>query len=292
MQKQEIFKKIGGIIAELNDQYQYLSQNPENLNDLELELFLANSSFLADHIEILRKLNHIPGAAPARQAEAQHVPAARPAEPAPELPAPTGLPSLFPIAEEEADAAFDYEKKPVAELFDRELSPEEQAIIDRRKAAEPEPESEPAQEALEAAYVIPEEKWSEPAEEPLLPVTEPVTAAPAAAQPVADPAPARLTIHDVIAAQVTTGTVASRFSTDTVTDLKSVISLNDKLLFIKDLFNGYSLAYSEAIELLNRFDSLEAADNFLKHNYAVKNKWDSKPETVEKLYAILNRKFS
>ncbi|HEY0895902.1 MAG TPA: hypothetical protein VGE15_05070 [Sphingobacteriaceae bacterium] len=286
MQKREIFKKIGGIITELNDQYQYLSQNPENLNDLELELFLANSSFLTDHIEILRKLNHIPAAAPVREAEAPQVQVLTPVERVPELPPAAGLPSLFPLAEEEADAAFEYEKKPVAELFDRQLSPEEQAIIDRRKATERAPE------AGETVAVTPEVELSEAAEEPVLPVSRPLTAEPAAVQPVIDPAPAKVTIHDVIAAQVTATSVASRFHTDTVTDLKSVISLNDKLLFIKDLFNGYSLAYSEAIELLNRFDSLEAADNFLKHNYAVKNKWDSKPETVEKLYAILNRKFS
>jgi len=77
-----------------------------------------------------------------------------------------------------------------------------------------------------------------------------------------------------------------------ITDLKSAVSLNDKLLFIKDLFNGYSLAYSEAIELLNRYDSLEEADEFLKSNYAVKNQWASRQETVDKLYAILKRRYS
>lgn len=75
-------------------------------------------------------------------------------------------------------------------------------------------------------------------------------------------------------------------------DIKSAISLNDKLLFIKDLFNGYSLAYSEAIELLNRYDDLEAAKDFLQSNYAAKNNWAEKPDTVEKLYAILDKRFS
>lgn len=76
-----------------------------------------------------------------------------------------------------------------------------------------------------------------------------------------------------------------------ITDLKSAISLNDKLLFIKDLFNGYSLAYSEAIELLNRYDHMDEADAFLQSNYAVKNQWTSKQETVDKLYAILQRRY-
>ena len=74
-------------------------------------------------------------------------------------------------------------------------------------------------------------------------------------------------------------------------DLKSSISLNDKLLFIRDLFNGYSLAYSEAIELLNRYVTFAEADAFLQTNYALKNNWAEKPQTVEKLYAILRKKF-
>lgn len=76
-----------------------------------------------------------------------------------------------------------------------------------------------------------------------------------------------------------------------VTDLKAIISLNDKLLFIKDLFNGYSLAYSEAIELLNRYPSFAEADAFLQTNYALKNNWADKSQTVEKLYAVLRKKY-
>src|SRR5690606_23121582 len=76
-----------------------------------------------------------------------------------------------------------------------------------------------------------------------------------------------------------------------IRDIKAGINLNDKLMFIKDLFNGYSLAYSEAIELLNRFESFEDADRFLKTNYAQKNSWDTKQASVEKLYAILRQRY-
>ena len=57
MNKKEIFKKVGGIISELNEQFEYLSKNPDDLNELELELFAANADFLSDHISILLKLN-------------------------------------------------------------------------------------------------------------------------------------------------------------------------------------------------------------------------------------------
>jgi hypothetical protein len=64
------------------------------------------------------------------------------------------------------------------------------------------------------------------------------------------------------------------------------------LLFVRDLFNGYSLAYSEAIEILNRFDNFESADNFLKQNYLSKNNWAEKQHVADKFYEILNKRFS
>ncbi len=74
-------------------------------------------------------------------------------------------------------------------------------------------------------------------------------------------------------------------------DLKVAISINDKMVFIKELFNGYNLAYSEAIEIVNRFDSFDAADNFLQKNYSVKNDWENKQVTVARFYEYLHKKF-
>lgn len=75
-------------------------------------------------------------------------------------------------------------------------------------------------------------------------------------------------------------------------DIKSLINLNDKLIFIKELFNGYSLAYSEALELLNRYDSFDKANAFLQNNYAEKNNWSARKETADKFYSILRKRFS
>lgn len=115
----------------------------------------------------------------------------------------------------------------------------------------------------------------------------------------AEDRPARpLTLNELIQQQKKAGlTNVNQFQTsgkpsEAVVDLKTAVSLNDKLLFIKDLFNGYSLAYSEAIELLNRFDNFAEADAFLQSNYALKNNWATKPQTVDKLYAVLRKKYN
>jgi hypothetical protein len=116
---------------------------------------------------------------------------------------------------------------------------------------------------------------------------------------VIEEAPARpLTLNEIISQQKQAGVqnrvyqVNQSGHSDKLTDIKAGISLNDKLLFIKDLFNGYSLAYSEAVELLNRFTSYAEADAFLQTNYAIKNKWADKPHTVEKLYDVLRRRYN
>jgi len=103
-----------------------------------------------------------------------------------------------------------------------------------------------------------------------------------------------LTVNERMSAKMaeSRNTAAEQVNIDKISDLKKAITLNEKLLYIKDLFNGYSLAYSEAIEILNRFTSLNEADLFLKKNYVVKNNWESKPETTAKLYALLQRRYA
>jgi hypothetical protein len=57
MNQEDLFRKLGLILNELNEQYQFLAENPQQLSDLELELFQANANFLADHVQIIKKIN-------------------------------------------------------------------------------------------------------------------------------------------------------------------------------------------------------------------------------------------
>lgn len=98
------------------------------------------------------------------------------------------------------------------------------------------------------------------------------------------------TLNDLMANR-TSPNLAARFSQEPVKDLKTVINLNDKMLFVKDLFSGYSLAYQEAIDTLNRMEDFETADQFLQANYVVKYKWAEQSKTADRFYEILNRRF-
>jgi len=408
MNQQDIFRKIGSILTELNEQYQFLAQNPQQLNELELELFLANAHFLSDHVNIVKKLNATienkptenvkhtllaeqntivlpePEKSYAKEDESfdpqelEEVVTAQEEEERIDVKPEQEVLDDEMIEEEKAASLlnkdffkpdqddhtfefvlnthhkndqFDYEANPVAhgsvdEIFDRPLSREEAEILARKKIIHdkeatlgiqeeplqteedeigPEPflipHEEAAAETIAKEEPIVAEKVEEPvvaakAEEPITVATtqpidslkdvklddpiisppveeerpiftpEAVPVKPVPQPEVIKPAPS---LNDLLAK---TNAKNSEPVKAPIADLKQAINLNEKLLFIKDLFNGYNLAYSEVIDIINKMSSFEAADSYLQHNYAAKNNWANKQATVDQFYELLNRRFS
>lgn len=386
MNQQDIFKKIGSILTELNEQYQFLAQNPQQLNDLELELFLANAHFLSDHVNIVKKLNTIiedktpePGNHPLLEEqntiilpevtksyveddecfdpqELEEVVTAEEEESRVDIKPAREIIDEEAIEEEKAasvlkndffkpdqddhtfefvlgthdeNAQFDYEVKPAEEIFDRPLSKEEAEILAQKKRIHEKERALPAEEETVAPaeddeigpepFLIDHEAEEEvvavPKAEPAVVTTQPLEAlkevkldesiisppvererplfTPEAVpvKPTPEPVAAKpvQSLNELLAQ--TNGKNEEPVKAP-IADLKQAISLNEKLLFIKDLFNGYNLAYSEAIDIVNKMNNFEAADGFLQNNYAAKNNWASKQGTVDQFYELLNRRFS
>ncbi|HTE01485.1 MAG TPA: hypothetical protein VK668_19495 [Mucilaginibacter sp.] len=324
MKQQEVFKKIGTIIKELNEQYDYLKTTGEDLNDLELELFVANAHFLADHAAILRKLNSINAPAPVIASKPDIVKEEKYFEPVVQQVIPQA--EVIPGVEEPEAAALTPEKPTESDVEDDSPVPhidlgangadddfsyirQEPETIRHELTLEDIPNwededdegfvseelTEPEEEAEE---VIPVEPIKPVAEEPKVEVVKTETAKPVAEKPQAEqkaghPLDEPLTINQRISAQLsnTGAKISEQLHAQPVADLKTAITLNDKLLYIKDLFNGYNLAYSEAIDILNRFTTFAEAEDFLHKSYAVKNDWASKQATADKFYALLRRRY-
>jgi len=290
MNKKEILNRISGIIFELHEQFDYMSHNSEQLNDLELELFAANADFLSDHISILIKLNaesaKISNTVVSEQQQkpviqeftnkADQVEAFEVEETV------INIPEWKFDLKEDVIETFDFEDKSAEDLFDRPLTEEEMRVIDEKTKLKSIPEE---QFITEVPFVPIVSQIKKPVEE--VGYTETETQYEAAQKEAHSP-----TLNEILSAQASQNTVSGQFNQRQVRDLKGLINLNDKLQFVRDLFNGYSLAYSEAIELINRFDSFDAADNFLKQNYAIKNNWAEKQDVADKFYEILNRRFA
>jgi hypothetical protein len=325
MKQQEVFKKIGIIIKELNDQYNYLVENESELNDLELELFVANARFLADHSEVLQKLNlqntpprkFVPvteekyfepvvqqvqpsaETQPIKQQTITALPPDTPAEPivesslinADENPVPH-----IDLRGDDTATDYSYIRREEPGIIRHELTLDDIPNWDKE---DEEPE-EPIEEIIE-----PEEEVTEihkPVVEAKNEIIQPVNEIKPVEQKETkvvehkkeEEKKETLTINQRISAQLKNSgsRVTEHLHAQPITDLKQAIILNDKLLYIKDLFNGYNLAYSEAIDILNRFNSFDEADKFLKTNYAVKNDWESKKATTDKFYNLLRRRYS
>jgi len=361
MKQEALFKKLGNILNELNEQYEFLAQNPAQLSELELELFLANASFLTDHIQIIKKLNlpaqtFAPPVTPVEMvAEAvvdeeindefkdvQQVEAITFADVLEEEEALVAVPKQeevpTPVAEIEApvveelereifrldaepnqtfefilnrdafneDDKFDFEDKTTEQLFDRPLSKEEELILAQKKKVKEnlirDPEDLEEDEVGPEPFLVQHEEQKQEVVTPSpLPVTEPVIEKiepPVVAvktvvtetKTVAVETTYKPTLNDILAGKNTSSRI-NETSGAVISDLKAAINLNDKLLYIKDLFNGYNLAYAEAIDIANKMPNFDAADNFFQKNYAVKNNWAEKQATVDKFYLLLNKRF-
>ena len=298
MNKTLIFRKIGGIISEITEQYQYLAENPENINPLELELFIANSHFLSEHLAILKKLgDHVQVLED--QVHGNSIPEKRPLFVEPAI--------LHSELNDESAIEWPHNSDESPETNDAETMTPEISEQQPVQAADlfhdvTSIESAPEKEVEEEPEIIPEivvkETFSRPDQIQHLDthreIIPEITAVKVEKQVITKPLVEEKvpTLNELLSAGKSSGNIADKISFNEVKDLKSMIKLNDKLMFIRDLFGGYSLAYSEAIDLVNRCETFEAADSFLKQNYALKNKWSDKQSTVDQFYEVLNRRFS
>lgn len=77
-----------------------------------------------------------------------------------------------------------------------------------------------------------------------------------------------------------------------IDDLKSGIGLNEKFLFIRELFNNDHLAYADAIEQLNASNTLEEAENTIAEKLLPVYQWDLETEAAVSFLHLIFRRFA
>jgi len=75
-------------------------------------------------------------------------------------------------------------------------------------------------------------------------------------------------------------------------DIRQQIGVNDKYLFISELFSNNKDAYEEVISELNTFDTEEEAVSWLKTGVAGQFHWREEDETVQSFYKLLSAFFA
>lgn len=75
-------------------------------------------------------------------------------------------------------------------------------------------------------------------------------------------------------------------------DIRGAIGINDKYLFLNELFANNKTDYEEALDQLRLFDSYDQAYAWLQEHPAKKNAWEEGDDTVQSFLTLVSQYFS
>jgi hypothetical protein len=77
-----------------------------------------------------------------------------------------------------------------------------------------------------------------------------------------------------------------------VKDLRKAVGINDRFLFINDLFRGDENMYERSIKTINSFSIYAEAEYWISRELKLKLAWDSNSATVQHFDQLVKRRFS
>jgi hypothetical protein len=77
-----------------------------------------------------------------------------------------------------------------------------------------------------------------------------------------------------------------------IKDLRRAIGINDRFLFISDLFRGDEAMYERSIKTINSFNIYPEAEYWINRELKVKIGWDNENKTVQHFDQLVKRRFS
>lgn len=326
----EIKENITRLLHKILERSVQIKHDP-NASVLEIDLQMDDLRDLYRQYESLRSIyssqpGHQAVAPPAPEEPADTE--AEPAEvqlPEPEVssevvPPPANVPqqeSGEPLAMEREPRAQEQpasqQQEPVQQPEPQDAEPQEEAPAPPQAPKAAEPPAETPQAPVESpgeAGAAPqpqepaEQQQPEAPETPLAPPEEPV-ARPAGPRAIIDlfsePAEKSIgdhfkkeddSLHQRISQNKGDASIGTRMQQSPVADMRSAIGVNDKFLFINELFHGNIQSYNEAIARLNGFENVQPAFEYL-NELARTFSWDEKrsAETIEKLANIVQRRY-
>ncbi len=77
-----------------------------------------------------------------------------------------------------------------------------------------------------------------------------------------------------------------------VKELRKAIGVNDRYLFINELFRGDEAMYERSIKTINNFRILPEAQYWMERELKIKIGWDDSRDIVQHFYELVSRRFS
>ena len=93
-------------------------------------------------------------------------------------------------------------------------------------------------------------------------------------------------INETLAQKKTGNDLSSKLQTAPLSSISSGIGLNDKFLFIRELFKGDNVLYNTTIQHLDTADSLANALDFIRLHFD----WNEKDENTQKFINLIHRR--
>jgi hypothetical protein len=86
--------------------------------------------------------------------------------------------------------------------------------------------------------------------------------------------------------------MAAVLTESAIKDLKKGIGINDRYVFVNELFRGDEAMYERSIKTINSFHILAEAEYWIERELKVKVGWDDGKSTTQHFYQLVKRRFS
>jgi hypothetical protein len=77
-----------------------------------------------------------------------------------------------------------------------------------------------------------------------------------------------------------------------IKDLKKAIGVNDKFLFINELFRGDEAMYERSLKTINNFNVFQEAEYWIVRELKIKLAWEDSKETTKHFFQLVRRRFA
>ncbi|RZM05507.1 MAG: hypothetical protein EOO88_54775 [Pedobacter sp.] len=124
-----------------------------------------------------------------------------------------------------------------------------------------------------------------------------------AEEPVAEePAPIKKEIHETIPTEQKDSLnerlkqskieLSDSLNQTSIKDLKKGIGVNDRFLYIRELFRGDETMYERSIKTINGFSILPEAEYWIRRELKLKLGWNDQNEVVKQFDQLIKRRFA
>ena len=98
-------------------------------------------------------------------------------------------------------------------------------------------------------------------------------------------------LNEKLNASPSAASLSEKLKKQPINDLITAIGINQKFLFMNDLFEGERDEFHNSLSDLNKFDSFLDADNYIKNNLMVKYNWDMENTSVVRFMELVERRY-